>query len=60
VITPAANEISGWFEKFCISRYAQRSAENCIDLSVFLRLTDQKLKRIGFSSTAADDPCADQ
>ena len=40
-------EIADWLEKLGMSEYAQRFAENGIDLSVLPDLTDQDLKDIG-------------
>jgi class 3 adenylate cyclase len=44
---PVANEISDWLEKLGMSEYAQRFAENRIDLSVLPELTDQHLNDLG-------------
>ena len=38
-----------WLEKLGISEYAQRFAENDIDISVLRHLTDQDLKELAFS-----------
>src|SRR4029077_13336100 len=40
-------QIADWLEKLGMSEYAQRFAENRIDLSVLPHLTDQHLKEIG-------------
>jgi class 3 adenylate cyclase/predicted ATPase len=40
-------QIADWLEKLGMSEYAQRFAENGIDLSVLPDLTDQDLKEIG-------------
>src|SRR6516164_1398388 len=40
-------QIADWLEKLGMSEYAQRFAENGIDLSVLPDLTDQDLKDIG-------------
>ena len=40
-------EIADWLEKLGMSEYAQRFAENGIDVSVLPHLTDQDLKDIG-------------
>ena len=40
-------EIADWLEKLGMSEYAQRFAENRIDLSVLPDLTDQHLKDLG-------------
>ena len=47
--TPATKEIADWLEKLGMSEYAQRFAENGIDVSVLPDLTDQDLKDIGVS-----------
>jgi predicted ATPase/class 3 adenylate cyclase len=47
VSAPATKEISDWLDKLGMSEYAQRFAENGIDLSVLPDLTDQDLKDIG-------------
>jgi class 3 adenylate cyclase len=43
----ATEEIADWLEKLGMSEYAQRFAENKIDVSVLRHLTDQDLKDIG-------------
>ena len=40
-------QIAEWLEKLGMSEYAQRFAENGIDVSVLRYLTDQDLKNIG-------------
>ena len=40
-------QIADWLEKLGMSEYAQRFAENGIDVSVLRHLTDQILKDIG-------------
>ena len=40
-------QIAQWLEKLGLSEYAQRFAENGIDVSVLRHLTDQDLKDIG-------------
>jgi hypothetical protein len=40
-------EMSEWLEKLGMSEYAQRFAENGIDVSVLRYLTDQDLEKIG-------------
>ena len=40
-------QIADWLEKLGMSEYAQRFAENGIDVSVLRHLTDQDLKDIG-------------
>ena len=42
-------QIADWLEKLGMSEYAQRFAENDIDVSVLRDLTDQDLKDIGVS-----------
>ena len=44
---PATKEISDWLEKLGMSEYAERFAENRIDLSVLPDLTDQDLEKLG-------------
>ena len=41
--------IADWLEKLGMSEYAQRFAENDIDISVLRHLTDQDLKELGVS-----------
>ena len=40
-------QVADWLEKLGLSQYAQRFAENGIDVSVLRYLTDQDLKDIG-------------
>jgi len=40
-------QIADWLEKLGLGQYAQRFAENEIDVSVLSHLTDQDLKDIG-------------
>jgi hypothetical protein len=40
-------QIADWLEKLGMSEYAQRFADNGIDVSVLPYLTDQDLERIG-------------
>ena len=42
-------QIADWLEKLGMSEYAQRFAENDIDISVLRDLTDQDLKELGVS-----------
>jgi class 3 adenylate cyclase len=42
-------EIADWLEKLGLSEYAQRFAENKIDVSVLRHITDQDLKDIGIA-----------
>ena len=46
-------QIAEWLEKLGMSEYAQRFAENSIDLSVLRHLTDQDLKDIGVALGAS-------
>jgi class 3 adenylate cyclase len=43
----AKQQIADWLEKLGMSEYAQRFAENGIDVSVLRHLTDQDLEKIG-------------
>ena len=43
----AKQQITDWLEKLGMSEYAQRFAENGIDVSVLRYLTDQDLEKIG-------------
>jgi class 3 adenylate cyclase len=47
VSAPTPQPIADWLEKLGIGQYAQRFAENEIDVSVLRHLTDQDLKDIG-------------
>jgi hypothetical protein len=47
VKVPANKEMSDWLESLGMSEYAQRFAENAIDVSVLRYLTDQDLEKIG-------------
>ena len=49
VVSEPTKEISNWLEKLGMSEYAQRFAENDIDLSVLPDLTDQDLRELGLS-----------
>ena len=42
-------QIADWLEKLGMSEYAQRFAENDIDIAVLPHLTDQHLKNLGVS-----------
>jgi class 3 adenylate cyclase len=42
-------EVTDWLEKLGMSEYAQRFAENRIDVSVLPELTDQHLKDLGIA-----------
>ena len=42
-------QIAGWLEKLGLGQYAQRFAENDIDVSVLRHLTDADLEKIGVS-----------
>ena len=46
-------QIADWLEKLGMSEYAQRFAENDIDVSVLRHLTDQDLKEIGVLARAS-------
>ena len=46
-------QIADWLEKLGMSEYAQRFAENDIDVSVLRHLTDQDLKDIGVLARAS-------
>jgi SAM domain (Sterile alpha motif) len=43
----AMQQIADWLEKLGMSEYAQRFAENGVDVSVLPHLTDQDLKDLG-------------
>ena len=43
----AMQQIADWLEKLGLSEYAQRFADNAIDLSVIRDLTEQDLKELG-------------
>ena len=45
----ATQQIAGWLEKLGMSEYAQRFAENDIDVSVLRQLTDHDFERLGVS-----------
>ena len=49
-------QIGDWLEKLGMSEYAERFAENGIDVSVLRYLTDQDLEKIGVCS-AIDERC---
>jgi class 3 adenylate cyclase len=42
-------QIADWLEKLGLGQYAQRFAENDIDISVLPHLTDENLKELGIS-----------
>jgi hypothetical protein len=42
-------QIADWLKKLGMGEYAQRFAENGIDISVLRHLTDQDLKELGIS-----------
>ena len=42
-------QITEWLEKLGMSEYAQRFADNDIDVTVLPHLTDQDLKELGVS-----------
>jgi hypothetical protein len=45
----AAKEISDWLEKLGMTEYAERFAENDVDISVLPHLSDHDLKELGVS-----------
>ena len=47
--TPTTKELSDWLEKLGMSEYAERFAENDVDISVLPHLSDQDLKELGVS-----------
>jgi hypothetical protein len=49
VSAPATKEMSDWLDNLGMSEYAERFAENRIDLSVLPDLTDQHLKDLGIA-----------
>jgi uncharacterized protein YjiS (DUF1127 family) len=49
IVGAAMQEIADWLEKLGMSQYAQRFAENDIDVRALRYLTDQDLKDIGVS-----------
>ena len=53
-------EVADWLEKLGMTEYAQRFAENRIDLSVLRHLTDQDLKDLGSTRGSAEDASRDQ
>ena len=53
-------QIADWLEKLGMSEYAERFAENDIDLSVLPDLTDQDLKNLGVARTSAQDAARDR
>src|ERR1700730_11864715 len=42
-------QIADWLKKLGLAEYAQRFAENDIDIDVLAELTDQDLERLGIS-----------
>ena len=42
-------QIADWLKKLGVSEYAQRFAENDIDIDVLSELTDQDLEKLGIS-----------
>ena len=48
-------QIADWLEKLGLSEYAQRFAENAIDLSVIRDLTEQDLKDLGILLSTSDN-----
>jgi hypothetical protein len=49
VSAPATKDISEWLEKIGMSEYAQRFAENDVDIEVLGELTDTDFDRLGVS-----------
>jgi hypothetical protein len=45
----AMQQIAGWLDNLGMSEYAERFAENDIDIAVLRHLTDQDLKELGVS-----------
>ena len=43
-------QIADWLERLGLGQYAQRFAENDIDLAILSDLTDQDLEKIGVTS----------
>ena len=50
-------QITDWLEKLGLSEYAQRFAENGIDLNILTDLTDQDLKDLGVASWVTVAKC---
>jgi hypothetical protein len=50
-------QIADWLKKLGMAEYAERFAENRIDLSVLPDLTDQDLEKWGFCSAIAAKCC---
>ena len=48
-LVAAMQQIAEWLKKLGMAEYAQRFAENDIDISVLRHLTDQDLKELGIS-----------
>ena len=48
--TPATQQITDWLEKLGLGQYAQRFAENEINVSILPDLTDADLEEIGVSA----------
>ena len=51
-------QIADWLKTLGMSEYAQRFAENDIDISVLRDLTDQDLKELGVSARASAEDAA--
>jgi class 3 adenylate cyclase len=49
IVVPVMQEIADWLKKLGMSEYAERFAENDIDMAVLPDLTDQHLKDLGVS-----------
>jgi hypothetical protein len=50
VSTPTSQPIADWLEKLGLGQYAQRFAENDINVGILPHLTDQDLKELGVVS----------
>jgi SAM domain (Sterile alpha motif) len=51
-------QMADWLEKLGMSEYAQRFAENGIDVSVLRDLTNQELRQSAYCSAIAERCCA--
>jgi hypothetical protein len=49
-MSSSEQQIADWLEKLGMSEYAQRFADNDIDLTILSDLTDQDLEKIGVAS----------
>ena len=50
-------DIADWLQKLGLGQYAQRFAEDDIDIDVLNELTDQDFDRLGVSSGIAEECC---